>query len=324
MALRPLDRAKDCGRNYQELIGWQSIRQFLLIACSIERGESPFLNFFFLPPPKKTNSREEAKMGEYLCFSDISKQITFPVLLNHLNIAFTEEKEGEIKAEYEGKIFIISKEKNLFFNARNKEEKGSVINFLADHLKISLRESASMLKKTFLDKMPAPEREIPELELHYTKQVEEMGIDEDTAKNLEIGQVKQKSIMAGKVAFKVYNNQGDKVGYVGKDKDGWFYPKNFPARGLLYNLNRANGDKCFLCSSPLEAVKLISNGVLCSIGLFSKSLSEEQEKLIVDHFKFVFLCLSEPDPIALRLSRNLFIRILSPTATAEQIKGAMV
>ena len=52
-------------------------------------------------------------------------QIPFLKLLNHLNLSYEETEK-----EYRGEGFIVSKQKNLYFNPIG-EDKGSVINFLA-------------------------------------------------------------------------------------------------------------------------------------------------------------------------------------------------
>ena len=240
----------------------------------------------------------------FVDFKEVS-QIPFKAVLDWLNIGYT-ETDNELK----GDTFIVSKDKNLFFNPKCKDEKGSVINFLALIRHVSARDAAIELKKQFQTARPEPKREIPELELHYTKEVKELGITEETAKNYEIGLVKQKSIMAGKVAFRVYDKDGKPIGYVGLKDGQWFYPKGFEAGKHLYNYNRRNGSNfCVLCSSPLEAVKYHQDrGEGRVIALFSQSASDEQLELL-KVFKYIILIHLKPQNVLYRLAQGSYVHL---------------
>jgi hypothetical protein len=240
----------------------------------------------------------------YVDFKEVS-QIPFKAVLDWLNIGYT-ETETELK----GDTFIVSKEKQLFFNPKCKDEKGSVINFLALIRRVSLRDAAIELKKQFQTAKQEPKREIPELELHYTKEVQELGITEETAKNYEVGLVRQKSIMAGKVAFRCYDKDGKPIGYVGLKDGQWFYPKGFEASRHLYNYNRRNGSNfCAICPSPLAAIAYHQNAKDGRVvGLFSQSLSDDQVELI-KAFKYVMLFHSKSENILTRLSKLCYVHV---------------
>jgi uncharacterized protein YqfB (UPF0267 family) len=237
----------------------------------------------------------------YVDFKEVS-QIPFKAVLDWLNIGY-QETETELRND----TIIVSKQKNLFI-ARKGGVKGSVINFLADHKSITLRDASIELKKQFQTARLEPKREIPELELHYTKEVQELGITEETAKAYEIGLVKQKSIMAGKVAFRVYDKDGKPIGYVGLKDGQWFYPKGFEAGKHLYNYNRRNGSNfCVLCSSPLEAVKYAQDHAEHRItALYSQSASDEQLELL-KAFKFIIFIHLKPENILSRLAKVCYV-----------------
>jgi len=59
------------------------------------------------------------------------------------------------------------------------------------------------IKRQFLNEPTPPKREIPELELHYTEFLRQHSIGEELAKEYEVGLVKQRSIMSGKIAFRI-------------------------------------------------------------------------------------------------------------------------
>ena len=137
-------------------------------------------------------------MAEFLDFKEISQRIPFADVLDYLNIAYT-SKGKELK----GEGFIVDTVKNLYFNPKG-DDKGSVINFLHANKGGTLRECAIELKKQFLDETKKPQRDIPTLELeHGHPAVSKLSIDEETAEYFDIGYCGRKSIMSGKVAFKI-------------------------------------------------------------------------------------------------------------------------
>ncbi len=164
---------------------------------------------------------------EYLNFNEISRHIPFEKVLNWLNIPFT-KTEKEIK----GETFVVTIERNLYINPKDKEQKGSIINFLSHYKQIDLRSAALEFKNQFLKNVSPKKdtaKEIPTLELHYTDQLMTYSITEQIATEYEIGLVKQRSIMSGKIALKVYNQDTTVAVYIGySSKDGsWLYPKDF-------------------------------------------------------------------------------------------------
>lgn len=238
---------------------------------------------------------------EFLNFAEISQKVSFEELLNWLNIPYTATQQGELK----GDGFIVTKSKNLYFNP-NGEEKGSVINFLAKTKGIDLRSAALELKKHFLLEPKEPTREIPNLELSYCPFLKERGISEELAKQLEIGFVKQRSIMSGKLAFKTYDENGNHSGYVAYNysKDEWFFPKGF--KRTLYNPLRSEGNVT-LTISILETLDNIKNGIP-SVSLIGKTMTDIQAEQL-SQFTSVVLVHPEPDNIVARLARKTFVKV---------------
>ena len=148
---------------------------------------------------------------EYLNFAEISKKVTFKALFDYLNISYS-QKNNELKTA-DGIIVNISK--NLYFNSKDEYQKGSVINFLANFKETDLRTAAKELKDVFLSETPKPLREIPELELHYTDFLKQLSIPKELATEYEIGLVKQRSIMSGKIAFRIRDINSNPIGYIG-------------------------------------------------------------------------------------------------------------
>jgi len=247
-------------------------------------------------------------MAEFLDFADISKKVTFKELFNWLNIPF-DETDKELK----GDEFIITKEKNLYINPKRKDEKGSVINFLCHHKQIDLRSSASELKKQFLSNQPKQEeaKELPNLELHYTDQLMTYDISSEIAKTYEIGLVKQRSIMSGKIALKVYNPDESVAGYIGyQTNDGkWFYPKGF--KRPVWNLNRLQDKEfIFLTTNPFDALKIISFGYHHVACLLGNSMTDDQLTQLQNMpcLQSIALLHNDPMNIVSRVAKHLFIR----------------
>jgi hypothetical protein len=242
---------------------------------------------------------------EFLNFSEISKAVSFEDVLNWLNIPY-QSKNKELR----GEGFIVSIEKNLFFCPENDELKGSVINFVAHYKKIELREAASLLKTQFLskEKETKPKRDIPNLTLEWHSYIEERGIKLEIAKEYEIGYVKQRSILAGRIAFKIYDHSGVHIGYISyKTEDGsWFFPKGF--KRPLYNAFRLKDTKYAIVTvDPFDTLRIASLGFQQIVSLLANSMTTEQEEQL-KKFKYILLFHKEPENIVNRLYASSFIK----------------
>lgn len=242
---------------------------------------------------------------EFLNFKEISSAISFEDVLNWLNIPFI-KTEKELK----GDEFIVSIEKNLFFSQKNENLKGSVINFLANHNTIDLREAAKLLKAQFLSdvKEHTPKRAIPNLQLEHRNYLLERGITREVAEQYEVGYVKQRSVMAGRIAFKIYDSKENHLGYIGyKVEDGtWLFPKGF--KRPLYNAHKIkNYEFVIITTDPFDALRIISLGINEVVCLLANSMTSEQEEEL-KKFKSILLFHKEPQNIVNRLSCFCFVK----------------
>jgi hypothetical protein len=242
---------------------------------------------------------------EFLNFKEISSKISFEEVLNWLNIPFQ-----KIKGELKGDGFIVSIEKNLFFSPTDSTIKGSVINFVSYyHNNIELREAASLLKRQFLsEKKQEPKRDIPNLTLEWDEYLASRGITPEIAKEYEAGYVKQRSIMSGRIALKVYDHSGDPRSYIGYKKadDSWFFPKGF--KRPLYNAFRVEDTNAVVVTTdPFDALKFASQGFSQVVSLLGYSMTAEQEEEL-RRFKYILLLHSEPGNIVSRLCSTNFVR----------------
>jgi hypothetical protein len=243
-------------------------------------------------------------MSEFINFAEISQKILFKDLLDWLNIPYTATQNGELK----GEGFIITTSKNLYFNPIG-EDKGSVINFLAKQKGLDVRSAAHELKKNFLTESKEPKRELPNLELHYCKFLEEKGISQEIAKEYEIGLVKQHSIIAGKIGFKTYDENRQHSGYIAYNfqKNEWFFPKGF--RRTLYNAHRITAKEVVLTISIWETLEYLKKDIP-SVSLIGKTMTDKQAEQLT---KFINILVIHPEPnnILVRLARKSFVKVSS-------------
>ena len=242
---------------------------------------------------------------EFLNFAEISKVVHFKDVLDWLNISYQQKNQ-----ELRGDDFIISIEKNLFFTPNDESLKGSVINFVAHYKKIELREAASLLKTHFLsnEKVVKHQREIPDLSLDYHDYLAKRLIVPKLAKEFEVGFVKQRSIMAGRIAFKIYDHSGNHNGYVGykPEDNSWYFPKG--SKRPLYNAFKVKHTKSVIVTvDPFDALRIISMGMSQVVSLLANSLTVEQEEQL-NKFKYILLFHSEPENIVNRLYQTSFIK----------------
>ncbi len=243
--------------------------------------------------------------NEFLNFNEISKQIPFSDILNWLNIPY-QQKNKVLR----GDGFIVSIEKNLFFCPDNEELKGSIINFVAHIKKIQLREAALLIKHQFISKNKEhiPKREIPNLTLEWHPYIEERGINETVFKEYELGYVKQRSVVSGKIAFKIYDESGKHKGYIGfkTDDNKWYFPKGF--KRPLYNVHRIKDKKSVIVTvDPFDALKIVSVGFQQVCSLLGNSMTAEQESQL-KQFKYILLFHPQPENIVNRLFKTSFIK----------------
>lgn len=225
----------------------------------------------------------------YLDFKEISKT-SFKSVLDWQQVTYREENGKLI-----GDGFVIDIEKNLYLNPKGSD-KGSIINYIANLHGLTVRDAAALIKKEVIDPKPKEEGKIPELELIYPDLFKEQGIPEQLVKELECGYCKQKSIMAGRICFKILD-EGVKVGYVGyKPSDqSWFFPKGFK-RDFIYNLNRVNGETAIVVPSPLDVIYITAKGKPNAISLMANYPTEAQIKLLAPYQKLILVGMDKNTP----------------------------
>lgn len=214
-----------------------------------------------------------------LNFGHIGRSVSFQQILDWQNVPYDITQQGELR----GNGFIASIEKNNYFNPTGKDS-GGIINFLANQKNIPLRQAAYEIKQQFLvEKKEEPKRQIPELQLHYHPYLHDSGISEDIAEMYKVGYCKDKSIMAGKICFKLGEH------YCGYDpKNGkWLFPKGMQ-RNTLWNLENCDSDNgiILVAKNPFKALKMIALGYTYSASFLGEPT--EVQKAIISKYELVF------------------------------------
>lgn len=127
---------------------------------------------------------------------------------------------------------------------------------------------------------------------HPSKYFYQRGFEDDTLLHFEIGDCNQKkSSMVQRAIIPIHNLDGDKVvAYIGRSTKDYINPKflftrGFNKRQYLYNYHRAidkaqETSTLFLTEGQGDVWKLYEAGVKNAVGIFGKSISPEQKKIL--------------------------------------------
>ena len=246
--------------------------------------------------------------------------------------------------------------------ARKGRKGGNVLDFVAVMEGCSIREAADKLASWFglradiplvprtekeapekaAEPAPAPSAEPPRDEgenalLKFTlKGVEpahpylaHRGITGETATLFGVGFFPGKGSMAGRVVVPIHNEKGELVAYAGRSIDNaeprYKLPANFKKSLVLFNLHRAKGQgRVVVVEGFFGTMKVHQAGFPSVVGLMGWSLSEEQEKILAEHFHEAVLMLDGDEAgraatpeIAARIARKMFVRTVDLTTGAQ-------
>ena len=181
--------------------------------------------------------------------------------------------------------------KNLYYCPKCKAS-GHIISLVQKVKLLDWKEATEFLNQAISDKV---EKITDELSLNYDLTYSEFlkgkGITEDTAKKMEIGTPKGRTMLAGCIAFMVKDDTGKKIAYYGiKMKDGkTVFHKSFSPELYLYGYSDIAKDKpVYLTTDIFKCVQLIGEGkqAVCNFGL--PYISPNQFELLkgLDHIIF--------------------------------------
>jgi hypothetical protein len=255
-------------------------------------------------------------MSEALIFDEIAKQVTFKQLLDYYDIGYEEDNKGVLKfrtTNKEGKeVFALAiPQGNYFFTKEGEKAGGNPIKFVQWFEGLDARPAASKIKNLFIS---PEEKKLPEYELFDHESIEEIL---SLRRHFDFGYCKS-GIMAGNIAFKCFDPDGNYYGYVGwhPKKHTWFFPKGFKRQ--IYNIEKANSKDCILTTSPFEVMRVFLQGYTNVLGTMGKSLTEIQVEQL-KRFDRILLLHPDPSPLVQRLAPNSFIRCLQFKDSVDEL-----
>lgn len=124
--------------------------------------------------------------------------------------------------------------------------------------------------------------------------LKERGLTPETIKRFGLGYC-SKGMMAGRIAIPIHNEKGELVAYAGRlvnaseiseENPKYKLPPNFVKSKVLFNLHRvkdqAKGRILVVVEGFFDVFKLYQEGIANVVAIMGSSMSEEQEKLILE------------------------------------------
>lgn len=151
------------------------------------------------------------------------------------------------------------------------------------------------------------------------------GTTEATAAHFGVGFFPGNGSMAGRVVIPIENERGELVAYAGRATSGeepkYKLPAGFKKTLVLFNLARAvkapGPKRAIVVEGFFGTMKVHQAGFPAVVGLMGSTLSEVQERLLVEHFRGAVLFLDGDEAgrtataeILPRLARRLFVRVI--------------
>jgi len=132
--------------------------------------------------------------------------------------------------------------------------------------------------------------------------LQERGIDADTATHFGVGYYAGPGLLHGRVVIPIHDDRGQLLAYAGRSIYEAYPKYRFPARfqksSVLFNLHRARAcgqDTAIVVEGFFDSLKVHQAGLHGVVALMGCSLSDEQERLLLAHFKIIVLML-DGDP----------------------------
>lgn len=159
----------------------------------------------------------------------------------------------------------------------------------------------------------------------------ERGIEPATARHFGVGYFGGRGVMRGRIVIPVQDEQGRNVAYCGRSLDGtaprYKLPAGFQRSLVLFNLHRAvaSGEETVIVVEGFfDCMKVHQAGFPHVVALMGSTLSEDQERLLLKHFRRVVLFLDGDQAgrraqvaIAARLAGQCGLRV-AELPTGEQ------
>jgi DNA primase len=167
--------------------------------------------------------------------------------------------------------------------------------------------------------------------------LQQRAIDPATATHFGMGYYAGPGLMHQRVAIPIHDERGQLLAYAGRSLDGahpkYKMPAGFHKSRVLFNLHRASAcgqGRAVVVEGFFDCLKVHQAGQPCVVALMGCSLSDDQEKLLVERFRSIVLMLDADAAgrqasrvIADRLNNRLTIELveLATGGQPDQLSG---
>jgi DNA primase len=281
-------------------------------------------------------------------FKAIKSAVTMRMLLDRYQINWLRESGDELRGrcpihQGEGQQpFHVSTAKNAF-HCFSCKARGNVLDFVAAMEKCSVRDAAMKLQEWFTingstelagtkpksDEKRGEGSEATNKPLSFKLKgidaahpyLAERGISGETAEIFGVGVFSGRGSMSGRLVIPIHNERGELVAYAGRSIGGseprYRLPAGFHKSQVLFNLHRVTGADVIIVEGFFDCMKVWQAGHRSVVALMGSTLSEHQERLLVERFKKVTLFLDSDEAgrkaaeeTVGRLIRNVYVRIV--------------
>jgi DNA primase len=153
------------------------------------------------------------------------------------------------------------------------------------------------------------------LRLGWHPYLEERAVDPDTAAWFGVGYYAGGGMLRNRMVFPIHDHEGQLVAYAGRSLDGseprYLFPPGFPKSQVVFNLHRAVWEStkyALVVEGFFDCLRVHQAGYRNVVALLGVSLSEMQEKLLLERFPRLVLML-DGDEAGQRASQQLAARL---------------
>jgi DNA primase len=153
------------------------------------------------------------------------------------------------------------------------------------------------------------------LHLHWHPYLEQRGISPSTAAWFGIGYYAGSGFLRQRIVFPIHDNKGQLIAYAGRSMDDseprYLFPPGFRKSQVVFNLHRAgagSGGCAIVVEGFFDCLRVHQAGYRNVVALLGISLSEMQEKLLLERFQRLVLML-DGDEAGRRASQQLATRL---------------
>ena len=156
------------------------------------------------------------------------------------------------------------------------------------------------------------------LRLHWHPYLQQRGVDRTTAARFGVGYYAGAGFLRHRIVFPIHDSQGRLVAYAGRRLDDseprYLFPPGFPKSQVIFNLHRAVAEAAAHAAGAIvvegffDCLRVHQSGYRNVVALMGASLSQAQEKLLLERFQELVLML-DGDEVGRRASRQLAGRL---------------